>query len=249
MQTFKSSVAIWAICLALGAASCSDSALPTSPSATVAAGGPSAMPPVPTSGATIQGVVSDGNAGTLTHFAALSVTLTVKVVGTNISAPVSASGAFVLENVPAGSVQLQFTGGTTSALSTLGGVNTGDRLDLRIRLSGTVGIVEASVHIKVDNSTVVEGFVTSVSGGCPNLNFVVNGWTLKLDSSSASGCTNIKVGIKVKIRGTVNSTKVVVVIRIETIGRERDDDDTDDGDSDSDRERRTLWLSQLRYNW
>ncbi|MDO8629169.1 MAG: DUF5666 domain-containing protein [Phycisphaerales bacterium] len=165
--------------------------------------------------------------------------MTVKVIGTNISAPVSASGAFVLENVPAGSIQLQFSSASTNAVATVGTVNTGDRLDLQISINlvGAVAVVEASIHIKADSTTEVEGDITAVSGSCPNLSFVVNGWTLKVDSSTQSGCTNVRVGVKVKIKGTHTSTKVVVVVRIDVAGPPSRDDrpgDDDDRDSDSD---------------
>ena len=220
------------ICLiALGTVACSEWAppLPSSPSAL-----PSALDSKPSAGATIQGHVTGGSASVSPRLASVSTTLTVKIVGTNISASVSSSGAFVLEGVPAGNIQLQFTGESTNAVATLGGVNTGDRLDLQIRLAGSVGVVEASIHVKADNTTEVEGDVTAVSGSCPNLSFVVNGWTLKVDASSQSGCADIKVGVKVKIKGTLTSSKVIIIVRIEVNGRHHDHDHNDDHDSDDD---------------
>ena len=217
---------------ALGAVACGQWAppLPTSPS-----GVPSALDATPSNGATIQGRVNGGSAGISPRLASVTTTLTVKVVGTNISAPVSSSGAFVLEGVPPGNIQLQFTGESTSAIATLGSVNTGDRLDLQITLVGSVGVVEASIYVKADNTTEVEGDVTAVSGTCPNLSFMVNGWTLKVDSSSQTGCADIKVGVKVKIKGTVTSSRVIIVVRIEVNGRHDSDDDHDsDHDSDDD---------------
>lgn len=99
-------------------------------------------------------------------------------------------------------------------------------------MAGSVGVVEARVRIKADNTTEVVGDVTAVSGSCPNLNFMVGGWTLKVDNSSQSGCGDIKIGVKVKIRGTLTSSNVVIVVRIEVSGRHDHDDDSD-SDSDS----------------
>ena len=229
------------ICIgALSAAGCGQwsPSMLTSP-----AGVPSALDSVPFSGATIQGRVTGGGSGiapsSVSTPLAVTTTVTVKVIGTNISAPVSASGAFVLENVPAGSIQLQFSSASTNSVATVGTVNTGDRLDLQININlvSAIAVVEASIHIKADNTTEVEGDITAVSGSCPNLSFVVNGWTLKVDSSTQSGCTNVKVGVKVKIKGTLTSTKVVVVVRIDVAGPPSRNDrpgDDDDRDSDSD---------------
>lgn len=226
--------------IALSAAGCGQwsPSLPTSPS-----GLPSALDSVPSSGATIQGRVTGAGVGispssVSTPFGT-SIKLTVKIVGANISAPVSSSGAFVLEGVPAGTIQLQFTGGTGDPVASLGTVNTGDRLDVQISLTGTVAVVDAFIRIKADSATEVEGNVAAVSGTCPNLSLVVNGWTLKVDGSSQGGCADIKVGVKVKIKGTLTSTKVVVVVRIEIAGHPPRDDadhpgDDDDHDSDGD---------------
>lgn len=250
MQIFKRTATIAVCVVGIGSAACSSWAppLPSSPSSL-----PSAMDSTPSTGATIQGHVQGATgaataklAGATPTFASLTstVTLTVKVVGTNISAPVSSSGAFVLEGVPAGNIQLQFSGQSANAVAPLGTVNTGDRLDLEIRIEGSVGVVEASIRVKVDSTTEVEGVVTALSGTCPNLSFMVNGWTLKINSSSQASCSNIKVGVKVKIKGTLTSSRVVVVVRVDVTatdehhtdnnnrrpGHDGDDDDDEDDD-------------------
>lgn len=227
----------------LGAAACSGLASPVSPSSTDL---PSAMQTAPTTGATIQGIVSGASAGS-SRFAGLTSTTTVRIVGTNISAPVSTSGTFLLVNVPAGSIQLRFETTSGVATSVLGGVDNGDRLDLKIRIVGSVGVVDASVHIKADRGTVVEGEVTSVSGTCPNLTLMVNGWTLKVETSSQGSCGDIKIGVKVKIKGTITSANIVVVVRIESSGGGKT---RGDSDSDKDSDRRRLWLrfaEMIRY--
>ena len=187
----------------------------------------------------------------------------VKVLGTDITAPVSSTGAFVLEGVPAGDIKLEFTGGATTLI---GNVNTGDRIDIQVRISGSTGVVEAAVQIRSDSTTFVDGAVTSVSGSCPNRTIVVNDWTLTLTSSSQETCPDVRVGTKVKIKGRFTSSKTILIVKIEVLGSntksdddkdsdkdsdtDSDDDDSDDGDSDSDRARRLLRsLRQFTLNW
>ena len=237
------------VCFAVTAASCSgtDSAMPTSPSETTAMAAP------PSRGATILGTVKGGSSATSRRFSALTDSnMTVTVVGTNVSAPVSISGSFLLENVPAGNLRLEFTATSGPATVAVPGVETGDRLDVQITISGSTGVLESKIHIKANSSTVVEGEVESVSGTCPNSTIVVNDWKLQLDSTTRSACATIKVGVKVKIKGTLNSQKIIVVVRVEFSDRRDDDKDSDkdtdgdsDSDSDSDRRRliqRLLWL-------
>lgn len=260
------------ICLVISVTACNQNGSPTSPSTDGSSSSstpPIAPPPsfntAPRTGATIQGTVSNMTAPR--RFTGLeTTTILVKVIGTDITAPVSPTGTFVLVGVPAGTVQLEFTGGVTT---TVPSVSTGDRIDVQIRLSGSTGVVESSIHIKADSSTVVDGTVTSVSGSCPNRTIVVNDWTLTLTNTSQGTCSDVRVGAKVKIKGTFTSNKTIVIVRLEINGKksddkdsdkdsddkdsdddDSDDDDSDDGDSDSDRRRRMLRsLRQFTLNW
>jgi hypothetical protein len=252
MDMVKRAVVLGICIVASSAAACSSWAppLPSSPSSL-----PSVMDSAPSKGVTIQGRVQGAVAtaaklaGPAQTLAALTstVTLTVKIVGTNISAPVSPSGAFVLEGVPSGNIQLQFVSQSDNAIASLGTVNTGERLDVEIRLAGSVGVIEASMRVKLDNTTEIEGDVAALSGSCPNLTFMVNGWTLKVDPSSQTACSDIKVGVKVKVKGTLTSNRVVITVRVDITGhsegtesrggkrgRGGDDDDDEHDDSDHD---------------
>lgn len=252
------------ICLLISVTACNQTGSPTSPS-TDGSSTPTAAPPSfntpPRAGALVQGRVSN-LPGTSRRVAGLDATVTVKVVGTDLSAPVSPTGEFSLEGVPTGEIKLEFTGGYTT--TPIGGITTGDRIDIQVRISGSRGLVESSVHVKADSSTSVDGAVTSVSGSCPNQTIVVNGWTLTLTNTAQTICRDIRVGVKVKVKGNFASGRTITVIRIEINGRvdddrdtddkdsdkDSDDDDSDDGDSDSDRRRRLLRsLRQFTFNW
>jgi hypothetical protein len=128
--------------LAVLAAACSQagSFSPTSPSA---AGGRGGIP----GGAVISGTVNGlafsslSSSDVATTMATLPVTVTV--VGTSISTTVDRSGRFELTNVPTGDVQLNFKGTGLDATLTVKGVQTGDLIDIAVRLTDSSIRIEA----------------------------------------------------------------------------------------------------------
>lgn len=122
---------------------------------TVGCGG-SPLAPSP-SGATISGRVSGGgtsgsrafgHGGTMAATAAS--TLTVTVVGTNLTATVDASGSFQISGVPAGDVQLQFSDGVTTTTITISSVNSQELVELVIFLNN--GAVEVISEVRTNGS-------------------------------------------------------------------------------------------------
>jgi hypothetical protein len=185
------------------AAACSQagSFSPTSPSA---AGGRGA----PSTGAVITGTVNGMALSTLsssdaaTTFASLPVTVTV--VGTGVSTTVDRSGRFQLTDVPTGDVQLNFKGTGLDATLTVKGVQTGDLIDITVRLT------DSSIRIEADrrqprgnrdndndndsdsdddsdsdggnddgrnNDLEVRGAVSGLTGTCPTITFNLNART------------------------------------------------------------------------
>lgn len=122
---------------------------------TLACGG-SSNPAGPSeqSGATIAGTISGGRATSssmsgasagLTGAAAPSG-ITVSVVGTNRSAPVDIDGRFHIEGVPAGNVQLQFTGGGVNATVGVSNVGQQELVTIEVSLSATTATVVSDVR-------------------------------------------------------------------------------------------------------
>lgn len=208
--------------------------VPTAPS------GPSVPTGPPSSGATVTGLVklkgiNGVNAFTAaTTGAAAALQVTVTVVGTNISSPVDASGRFVLRGVAAGILRLQFSGPGIDATLQVSSVDDRETVDLAVELEPRFVRIEAYVRIKVDNSTEIEGDITKVTGTCPNLSLVVHGWTVNMNASSQGACGDVRVGIRIKIRGS-KSGNVIVIVKIEVrvvpgspnSGNDDDDDDDD----------------------
>lgn len=194
--------------------------------------GPAAIPnAVPASGtATISGSVAGATRAHRVdpYGSSISTNITVKVVGTNVSTTVDILGRFVLEGVPTGSVQLHFSGAGVDATVNIGTVRERERVDVELTVNGTNATLQSSIRIEVDDSTEIEGPVTSVTGSCGNLQVTVHGWTVNLSATGVS-CDSVRIGIRVRIRGTQTSPNVVVAVRIQ-VNTSPEDSDDDDGD-------------------
>ncbi len=194
---------------------------------------PSQFRDTPSHGATISGVVN-GGAGVNPLLASGTSNMTVTVVGTELSASVSVSGKFILREVPAGAVFLRFTGsGIDATVSISGGVADREMVDIAVTIQGRFARIESSVRIGANNSVEVNGPVTAVSGSCPNLTVIIQGMALNLSASTGGACADVRVGIRIKIKGT-RSGNVIVVVKIE-MDDDDDEDDEDDEDEDDDR--------------
>ncbi len=201
---------------------------------------PSALNDIPVQGATIAGTVNGGGVGASASRLNSASGMTVTVVGTSISAPVSSSGGFVLKGVPTGTFDLRFTGVSVDASVRITNIGDRERIEIKVRVEATRASIEASVRIRIDDSAEIEGPVTEVSGTCPSLRAVVGDWTVNLNPNTEGGCSDIKVGIKIKVVGSMRGNRTVVVVRIQIVtvsvppppGRDNDDDDDDDDDDD-----------------
>lgn len=197
---------------------------------------PSELLSNPASGATVSGTITNMSGSSMlasTASDAASVDLRVNVVGTDITAPVNVSGRFTLQGVPAGTILLRFTGPGIDVTLNVGGVGDRELLDVKLRLEVTSARIESFVRIRIDNTTEIEGEVTQVSGTCPNLSVVIHGMAVNLTTTTEGACGDIRVGIRIKIKGTRNGS-VIVVIKVNVEGHSDDDDDDDDGHDDDD---------------
>jgi hypothetical protein len=174
------------------------------------------------SGATINGSVTGAALSGGTHglMSLAGTGLTVTVVGTELAALIDASGHFVLSNVPAGDVQLKFSGPGTDATVTVSGVNGGEEIQLVISLNGN----QASVQnlMRGDRKVEIEGLVAS--GTCAS--FVVNGTTITTNTATVfqrGTCASVTTGAKVEVKGTHQADGSVLATHVKL-------DDEDDGD-------------------
>ena len=220
------------VALSVGACGNWTPPLPSGPSAL-----PSPLDDVPSEGATIVGTLNGGNASLSPTLADGVSNETVSVDGTSITAAVSVSGTFVLKGVPSGNVTLRFSGSQSGTVR-LDRLEVRERIDVKIRISGSRASIDAVMRIKIDNTTEIEGDVSAMTGTCPSLSLLVSGWNVTVNEQSDSHCADIRVGIRVQIHGQM-SNRVVIVVKLDvtiqsspapTPAPPSDDDDDDDDD-------------------
>ena len=221
--------------VALFAAACSQAGLssPTSPSA--AGRGASST------GAVINGTVNGLAFSTLSSSDAAttlaSLPVTVTVVGTSISTTVDRSGRFQLSNVPTGDVQLNFKGTGLDATLTVKGVQTGDLINITVRLTDNSIRIEADRRQPRGNgdndddddsdddsdsdsddgndNADFRGVVSNVTGTCPSITFNLNGMTgvaFKTGTATRfdSACASIQNNLTVEVRGRRQANEIQV---------------------------------------
>jgi hypothetical protein len=89
--------------------------------------------------------------------------LSVAVVGTTISAAVQADGRFTLENVPAGTTSLRFTGQQTDAAVTLRNLAEGQQVQVVVSISGSSASIESEQRSTAGGEEVeLQGSIASI---------------------------------------------------------------------------------------
>lgn len=220
MPLTKLSTIALAIASSIAAAACGSEASlsPTGPSGVRAAGGAviiGRVTGVPTTATTA--TTRDVQFGTMA-----STTLTVTIVGTNISTAVDGNGQFALTGVPPGDVQLKFSGSGTDATITLTGVSANDRITITVSLNGRGAQVESEERDHDDDNdedeNEVEGIVSNLGGSCPTLTFTVQRSTVKTNSATRfehGPCTGIADGVRVDVEGTRQIDGTILATEVE----------------------------------
>ena len=208
-----------------------------------ACGGNASLSPVgPSSasaGASISGIVR-GSAVTPTPLRTLGEEtfgtldarsgVTISVVGTGISTNADNQGQFTLNDVPSGTVALNFSAPGSNATATLQGVGPGDRVQIAVTVNGNNAHIDSEHH----NNGEIAARITSIDGG--NKSFQAGNWTIKTTDSTVIRhgsktvrFSDLNVGDHVQVRGTRDgSTITATEIKVEQGGREADNDDNDD---------------------
>lgn len=230
------------IVVALLSPACGDASFaPTSPSSTGGRGAQGATTGTVITG-TVNGLASATTASSTDAVAAAAATMpvTVTVVGTNISTTIDRSGRFRLTDVPTGNVQLKFTGPGLDATVTLKGVQTGDRIDLRVRLTDSSVRIEAERRERGrrdedaddddgdddddedddgdDDDNELEGTVSGLTGTCPNITFTVRGVTVKANGTTRfddGSCAGVRNNSRVEVHGQRQADGSIQAARIE----------------------------------
>ena len=233
MITRKTGVGVALLALVVSSIGCgkgttSDiSSAPTSPSA-VTPGAPSA-----TGSATINGTLA--GATSAGQFSAQAVmTITITVTGTGISATASPGGTFVLNGVPAGNVELRFTGPGVDARSNVADIAEGEQIRIVVTVQGSNAAVNVTDRKKPENGKEIEGLITEINLAARTI--VVNGTTISVPTDSiirhgntTLALSQLKNGQRVHVKGTVSGS-MVVASEVKLQDENENDDDREEAE-------------------
>jgi hypothetical protein len=232
MTAVRSSITVLAfVLMAIIAAACGGSA-PLSPVAPSSSSG----------GASISGTISGSaiaaplavDSGSFTMLDARSITVTV--VGTGISTTADNRGQFTLNNVPEGTVQLNFTGPGSNATVTLTGVGPNDKVQISVTVNGKSAHVDSEHHSAPDNNKrEFQGRISSIDANAKS--FQIPGLTVKTTATTVIRHGNktmqfadLKVGDHIQARGTKDGTTLTATeVKVESDADDEEDDDHHDG--------------------
>ena len=183
--------------------------------------------PTPT-GAAAAGVSGATITGSVASTGALS-NVRVSVANTSLSTSVDAYNRFVLRSVPAGDVQLVFSGTGVSASLPIQGVQNSETINIAVTLtSGTASVDNESRETTMQSS--VEGPIASLPPTVAANSFVVAGRTVTTNAStvfdrsgSALTFAALTVGTRVEVTGTITGS-VLLAARVEIEAAQAPDD-------------------------
>ena len=222
------------IVVALVSAACGGDAsfAPTSPSSTGGRGVQGTSTGTVITG-TVNGFASSTTALSTEAVAATAATtpVTVTVVGTNMSTTIDRFGRFRLTDVPTGDVQLKFAGPGLDATVTLKGVQPGDQIDLRVRLTDSSVRIEAERRERGrrdddkdddddddEDDDELKGTVSGLTGTCPNITFTLSGVTVKANGTTRfedGSCARVRNNIRVEVHGQPQADGSLQAARID----------------------------------
>jgi hypothetical protein len=173
-------------------------------------------------------------ASPLTQTTSSSDALKVSVNGTNIETTVDGTGQFTLNGVPSGTIVLNFTGRGVNASVTIRGVNTGDQIEIDVRLENGGARLQSDRrhrrddgdddnedddegHRLPDGIIEVEGAVASLTGACPTLTFTVASRMVRTNSSTIFdniSCSAIRNASRLEVLGRPQSDGGLVATKI-----------------------------------
>lgn len=184
------------------------------------------------------------SASPLTQTTTSSGSLKVSVNGTNIETNVDGTGHFTLNEVPSGTIVLNFTGRGVNASITLRGVSTGDQIEIEVRLEGSSARVESENRHRregdgdddddddgnddndddnegrnlPDGVIEIEGDVANLAGACPALTFRVSSRMVRTTGSTIFEhitCSGIKNATRLEVLGRPQADGVLVATKVE----------------------------------
>ena len=154
---------------------------------TAGCGGSSNGPTAPTStggsGAVITGTVRSGGASIAASTSAADQGVSVSVIGTTVRSGLDATGRFSLTGVPAGDLQLKFTGTGVDATLPVSQVQASQTIELVVNLAGSFATLE-SERRQSSGDVQLEGRIESLPPTMDPNTLKVSGNTILTDGST-----------------------------------------------------------------
>ena len=195
-----------AILVSFIAASCGGASSPSAPSAPGASQGSGAP-----GGATIKGTVYLGSTSVP------GAGLTVQVTGTALATTSGPAGEFALAGVPAGPIELHFTGQGVDAKTGVAPVTAGDTVALAITITGPTAAIGAEDRTSTSGQAQVEGTIERLSGTAAAFTFFVSTREVRGndqtrfvdDSGGAQSFASLSNGRRVEVTGALTGAALV----------------------------------------
>ena len=148
----------------------------------------------------------------------------IAIIGTSLSTTTDASGAFVLQDVPPGDIEVQFD---ASALQTslMLQLTERQRLELRVTLSAGPTVLALQTGDGLQERIRLRSTVRLVEGACPDISFAVDGAAVTTNQATQFGggaCANLTTGADVEVGGTRQGNGTVLATQLQLRTRDRD---------------------------
>jgi Domain of unknown function (DUF5666) len=153
-----------------------------------------------------------------------SASVTVKVVGTNISTKTNGQGQFTLTGVPPGEVRLEFSGRGGNATISISDVRVDEEVRISVTLNGADARVNSESRSKPggDGNRLTQseltGAVSGLTGTCPELSFTVRGTKVTTSETTrfdGLGCADVKNDMVVGVTGGRQSDGSIIATQVE----------------------------------
>lgn len=136
----------------------------------------------------------------------------VSVAGSTLNTNVTRLGDFVIPNVPAGPLELRFTGAGIAASLGLGTLAAGETLTVNVRLT-PAGAAIASISRVRGTDALVEGQIEEPGAPLPPNMLIVGGRTILIPDgtpvrSSDGAPRELRAGARIRVTGTVSAAGV-----------------------------------------
>ncbi len=178
-------------------------------------GGRASSPTAPSSGAgsaastsvVISGTLRSGSSQLSDSTGASLAGITVTVVGTSISATVDGANHFTLENVPAGDVQLRFSGAGVESTVTLPQLQSAQTVTVIVNVTGGTAAVEAEQRSGAAAQELegrVESLPPTTAAGALKVagrTVLTNASTTFVQGGAAKTFADLQIGMRVHVKG------------------------------------------------